>query len=155
MAGARPDLIATSITPDLLFRSHSAPLGLAFYPSGNFPEHFQGGAFIALHGSWNAETPRGYKIVFVPFACGRPDTGYENFATGFRTADGAAPNANVIGRPVGLAVAADGALLVADDTANVIWRIAYIGGSAVSWEERQRVNCGTPAQPPASPSQLN
>lgn len=125
LKGKRPDLVAKTKVPDVLFRSHSAPLGLVFYTGTQFPAAYRGGAFVAHHGSWNAASPRGYRIVYVPFANGRPAGGYNDFALGFWVKD-AAP-AGVMGRPVGLAQAKDGSLLVADDVANVVWRIAYNG----------------------------
>jgi glucose/arabinose dehydrogenase len=125
LKGKRPDLVAKTKVPDVLFRSHSAPLGLVFYTGNQFPAAYRGGAFVAHHGSWNASNPRGYKIVYVPFANGRPAGGYNNFALGFWTKDGAP--AGVMGRPVGLAQAKDGSLLVADDVGDVVWRISYNG----------------------------
>ncbi len=119
----RPDLVAQSKVPDVLFRSHSAPLGLVFYDGAQFPAEFRGDAFVALHGSWNAAEPRGYMVARVPFENGRPLGWYEAFATGFWAAG--TSTALVIGRPAGLAVAADGALLVADDAGGRVWRIAY------------------------------
>lgn len=142
----RPDLVAKSIAPDLLFQAHSAALGLVFYEGNQFPANYRGDAFVAFRGSWNSGVPTGYKVVHVPFSNGRPSGGYDNFAVGFwakgrgnskdlgravsetlglRT-KGSAP-ANVWGRPVGLAVAKDGSLLVADDASKVVWRIAYSG----------------------------
>jgi glucose/arabinose dehydrogenase len=120
----RPELIAKSRVPDVLFRSHSAPLGLVFYDHTRFPETYRGDAFVALHGSWNASQPVGYMIARVPFKNGRPLGHYESFATGFWVAGH--QRAQVIGRPAGLAVAADGSLLVADDVGNVVWRIDYV-----------------------------
>lgn len=122
-AELRPDLVARSKAPDLLFRSHSAPLGLVFYDGASFPAAYRGDAFVALRGSWNAATPRGYMVVRVPFERGRPAGGYEAFMTGFW--HGGATTAEVWGRPAGLAVAADGSLLVADDSGGVIWRVSY------------------------------
>src|SRR5262249_37673741 len=98
----RPDLVAKTKVPDVLFRSHSAPLGLVFYTGTQFPAAYRSGAFVTHHGSWNAENPRGYKIVYVPFKNGKPAGGYDNFALGFWVT-GKAP-AGVMGRPVGLAV---------------------------------------------------
>ncbi len=121
----RPDLVKQTKTPDVLFRSHSAALGLVFYEGTQFPAAYKGDAFVALHGSWNRSEPTGYKVVRVHFTKGRPENAYENFATGFW--DGAGPHAQVWGRPVGLAIAKDGSLLVADDTAKTVWRIAYTG----------------------------
>lgn len=126
-ADRRPDLVAKSIVPDVLFQSHSAPLGLVFANSEQFPEDWRDDAFVALHGSWNAAQPTGYKVVRVPFKDGRPTGGYENFVTGFwvNTVAGwtGAKSAQVIGRPAGLALWRDGSLLIADDGANVIWRV--------------------------------
>ncbi len=125
LKGKRPDLVAKTKVPDVLFRSHSAPLGFAFYTGTQFPAQYRGGAFVAHHGSWNASNPRGYKIVYVPFNNKRPTGGYENFALGFWTT-GQAP-AGVMGRPVDVVQAPDGSLLVSDDVGNAIWRIAYTG----------------------------
>ncbi|WP_243404074.1 PQQ-dependent sugar dehydrogenase [Zavarzinia aquatilis] len=124
----RPDLVAASRLPEVLFRSHSAPLGLVFYTGTAFPPEYRGDAFIALHGSWNAGSPRGYQVARVDFDKGVPVANeYQVFVDGFRGDTGEGKRAEVWGRPAGLAVAADGALLVADDVANVIWRIAYEG----------------------------
>ncbi len=125
LKGKHPELVAKAKVPDVLFRSHSAPLGLLFYTGTQFPAQYRGGAFVAHHGSWNASNPRGYKIVYVPFKDKRPVGGYDNFALGFWTT-GQAP-AGVMGRPVGLAQAKDGSLLVADDVGNAVWRVAYSG----------------------------
>jgi glucose/arabinose dehydrogenase len=124
-AQRRPDLVKQTIVPDLLFESHSAPLGLVFYDAKQFPAQFRGGAFVALHGSWNAGKPTGYKVVFVPFKDRRPAGYYENFAVGFWA--GGAQRAQVWGRPAGLVVAADGSLLIADDVSQTIWRVSYGG----------------------------
>ncbi len=122
-AAKRPDLVARAIVPDVLIRSHSAPLGLVFYQGSQFPADYRGDAFVALHGSWNAAVPRGYFVARVRFENGRPKGGYEVFASGFwRDSD---ENAYVMGRPVGLAVARDGALLIADDAGSAIWRVSY------------------------------
>lgn len=123
----KPDQVAATKTPDVLFQAHSAPVGLVFYDAKQFPVAYRGGAFVSLHGSWNSSAPTGYKIVFVPFANGRPAAnGYENFATGFWTSG--ADRAAVWGRPAGLALAKDGALLVADDVGSAVWRISYKAG---------------------------
>jgi glucose/arabinose dehydrogenase len=121
----RPDIVAKTKTPDLLFQAHSAPLGLVFYEGDQFPAEYKGDAFVAFHGSWNRANPTGYKIVRVKFKDGKPQGGYDNFLTGFRV-DDSSP-AQVWGRPVGLAVAKDGSLLIADDAGKVIWRVAYTG----------------------------
>jgi glucose/arabinose dehydrogenase len=122
-ADKRPDLVRAAIPPDLLFRAHSAPLGLVFYDGAQFPPQYRGDAFVALHGSWNSSKPQGYMVVRVPFKDRRPAGSYEAFMTGF-WAEGE-KRASVWGRPVGLAVAADGSLLVADDAAGKIWRVSY------------------------------
>ncbi|MGH8214585.1 MAG: PQQ-dependent sugar dehydrogenase [Rhodanobacteraceae bacterium] len=114
----RPDLLARAIVPDYALGSHVAPLGLAFYSGDLFPARYRGGAFIGEHGSWNRRPRSGYKVVFVPFADGRPAGPPEDIVTGFVSADSKA-----YGRPVGVAVDHAGALLVADDVGNVIWRV--------------------------------
>ncbi len=119
----RPDLVATTKVPDVLFESHSAPVGLIFYDGEQFPEEYRGDAFITLHGSWNRTQATGYKIVRVHFENGRPSSWYENFATGFWTEGEKPPQ--VWGRPAGLAVMPDGSLLMADDWNDTIWRISY------------------------------
>ncbi len=119
----RPDLVAKTKVPDVLFRSHSAPIGLAFYDGGSFPAEYRNDAFVALRGSWNAAIPRGYMIARVPFVNGRPAGHYQVFATGFW--ERGEKKAEVWGRPAGLAVAADGSLLIADDIGGVIWRVHY------------------------------
>ena len=118
--GQRPDLVKKSIVPDVSLGSHTASLGLAFYNGNTFPKTFYGGAFIGQHGSWNSSKLVGYKVVYVPFSNGKPSGKPENFLTGF-IADSA--KQHVYGRPVGIAVAPKGALLVADDSGNKIWRI--------------------------------
>src|SRR5690606_28830736 len=114
----RPELVARAIRPDYAVGPHTAALGLAFYDGTLLPARYRGGAFIGQHGSWNRRPPSGYKLVFVPFAGGRPSGEMEDVLTGFLDADG-----NARGRPVGVAVAADGAVLLADDVGNVIWRV--------------------------------
>jgi glucose/arabinose dehydrogenase len=97
---------------------------LLFYRGTTFPDRFRGGAFVGQHGSWNRAELSGYKVVFVPFTGGRPSSGMEDFLTGFICADD--PN-QVYGRPCGLVVLPDGSLLVADDAADVIWRVQATG----------------------------
>ncbi len=124
LAERRPDLVASSLLPDLLFRSHSAPMAVVFQQGGRFPPAWEGDAFVALRGSWNAGVPRGYMVVRVPMTDGRPDGGYEAFVTGFRLdAESEPGRAEVWGRPVGLTWTADGSLLIADDTSGSLWRI--------------------------------
>jgi glucose/arabinose dehydrogenase len=120
-----PDKVNATLVPDLLFQAHSSLLDLAFYDADQFPAEYKGSLFVALKGSWNRSLPTGYKIVRVPFKDGKPEGHYENFATGFWASG--EHRAEVWGRPAALAVARDGALLVADDTGGTIWRIAYSG----------------------------
>jgi glucose/arabinose dehydrogenase len=120
-----PQMVAKTKVPDLLFQSHSAPLGLVFYEGGQFPADYKGDAFVSLHGSWNNAHPTGYKVVRVHFAGGKPVGGYDDFATGFAK-PGTSP-AQVWGRPAGLAVAKDGSLLIADDAGKTVWRVTYSG----------------------------
>jgi glucose/arabinose dehydrogenase len=117
--GARPDLAAQVTLPDVLFQAHSAPLGIAFYNAKLFPSAYRGDAFVTLHGSWNRSRPTGYKVVRLPLAGGRGDGSYQDFLTGFTLLDG-----SIWGRPVGVTVAGDGALLVSEDASGTIWRVA-------------------------------
>jgi glucose/arabinose dehydrogenase len=121
----RPDLVKKTKTPDVLFQPHSAPLGLVFYDGKQFPAAYRGNAFVALHGSWDAAKPTGFKVVRVKFTNGKPQNSYQNFATGFWSAGTTPPK--VWGRPAGLLVDKDGSLLIADDVANIIWRVRYGG----------------------------
>ncbi|HEV3192289.1 MAG TPA: sorbosone dehydrogenase family protein [Polyangiaceae bacterium] len=120
--GQRPDLVARTIAPDVLIQAHSAVLGLAFYDGTMFPPGYQGDAFVALHGSWNRSKRTGYKIIRIRFKNGRPLGGYDDFVTGWMLDE---RSRNVWGRPVGVVVAKDGALLIADDAAKVVWRVSY------------------------------
>ena len=119
----RPDLVTATLTPDVLFAAHSAALDLVFYDGTQFPETYRGDAFVALHGSWNAATPTGYKIVRVPFEDGKPSGSYETFVAGFWT-EGETP-ARVWGRPAGLALTHEGHLLISDDEGGTIWRVKW------------------------------
>lgn len=114
----RPNLVAKAIVPDYALGAHVAALGLTFYEGGLLPQKYAGGAFIGLHGSWNRKPLSGYKVVFVPFADGRPSGMPQDVLTGFISADGKAN-----GRPVGVVADKSGALLVADDVGNTVWRI--------------------------------
>jgi len=118
MKPPRSDLVAKAIAPDYALGAHTASLGLAFCAGNLFPKRFMGGAFIGQHGSWNRQPRGGYKVIFVPFANGQPAGKPEDILTGFVSAQG-----NALGRPVGVAVDRTGALLVADDVGNCIWRI--------------------------------
>jgi glucose/arabinose dehydrogenase len=121
----RPDLVAKAIRPDYALGAHTASLGLTFYTGNALPARYRGGAFVGQHGSWNRSTPSGYKVVFVPFSNGRPNGPPQDILTGFLDAEG-----NAQGRPVGVTVAKDGALLVADDVGNVVWRVTASGATA-------------------------
>jgi glucose/arabinose dehydrogenase len=125
--GKLPNLVKTAIVPDVPVGAHAAALGMSFYTAQQFPQRFRDGAFLALHGSWNRSKANGYKIVFVPFQNGRPGA-IEDFMTGFVVNDGS--NGQPItrwGRPAGIAITPDGALLVSDDAGNRIWRVRYGG----------------------------
>jgi len=117
----KPELVAKSIIPDVLLGPHHAPLQFAFYTATQFPEKYRGGAFIAEHGSWNRATRSGYRIAFVAFKDGQPVSDPEPFMTGL-VSDPSSSRVN--GRPVGVAVAQDGSLLVSDDGAGVVYRIS-------------------------------
>lgn len=124
LKGIRPDLKGKAIVPDTLLQAHSAPLGMVVYhaPAGAkhaFPKEYEGDVFVALHGSWNRGTRTGYKVVRVFMKNGVPTGEYQDFVTGFVISD-----REVWGRPAGVAVAADGALIVADDGGGVLWRVA-------------------------------
>ncbi len=114
----RPDLVAKALAPDYALGSHTASLGLVFYRGELLPDKYRNGAFIGQHGSWNREPRSGYKVIFVSFANGRPIGMPEDVLTGFLDNQGEAR-----GRPVGVAVGRDGALLVADDVGNCVWRV--------------------------------
>lgn len=121
-AGKRPDLVASSLMPDVDLGSHTSSLGLAFHTLRYFPGKYQGGAFVGQHGSWNRSAFSGYKVVFVPFASGKPTGRPQDFLTGFIA--NSATN-EVYGRPAGVCMTKDGAMLVADDAGNTIWRVEY------------------------------
>jgi glucose/arabinose dehydrogenase len=114
----RPDLVAKALVPDYALGPHTASLGLVFYRGNLLPPHYSGGAFIGQHGSWNRRPPSGYRVIFVPFTGGRPSGPIEEILTGFLDADD-----NARGRPVGVAIDKAGALLVADDVGNTVWRV--------------------------------
>ena len=122
---ARPDLVNKSIAPDLSLGSHTASLGLVFYDKEAFPSKYQNGVFIAQHGSWNRKELSGYKVVFVPFKNGKPSGALEDFLTGFKVEG--SDDSEVRGRPVDVALLADGSMLVTDDVSNTVWRVDYGG----------------------------
>ena len=121
MKPPNPELVAKAIVPDYAVGNHTAPLGLAFSEGTLLPEQFRNGAFIGQHGSWNRNPRSGYKVIFVPFANGKPSSEAKDVLTGFVKDDDA------LGRPVGVAIDRKGALLVADDVGNVIWRVTASG----------------------------
>jgi glucose/arabinose dehydrogenase len=115
----RPELVAKAIAPDYALGNHVAALGLTFSSGDALPEAYRNGAFVGLHGSWNRKPHSGYKVIFVPFTNGRPSGNPLDVLTGFLSQDGDAR-----GRPVGVEIDRRGALLVADDVGNVVWRLA-------------------------------
>jgi len=115
----RPDLVARAIAPDYALGSHTAPLGLVSSAGTTLPATFANGMFIGQHGSWNRRPHSGYKVIFVPFENGKPSGMPIDVLTGFLSEDG-----NAYGRPVGVALDKQGALLVADDVGNVVWRVS-------------------------------
>jgi glucose/arabinose dehydrogenase len=119
-AGQRPDLKAKVTAPDVLIQAHSASLGLTFYNGNAFPAEYTGDGFAAEHGSWNRSKRTGYKVIRIRLKDGVPTGEYQDFATGFVIND-----SEVWGRPVGVAVAHDGALLVSEDSNGTIWRITH------------------------------
>jgi glucose/arabinose dehydrogenase len=121
-AGEHPELASSVIVPDVLLQSHSAPLQMTFYDQAAFPAKYRGDAFVALHGSWNRAKRTGPKVIAVPLEGGVPTGEYEEFMTGFVVSDDA-----VWARPVGVAVAHDGALFVSEDANGTLWRVAYTG----------------------------
>jgi glucose/arabinose dehydrogenase len=116
----RPDLVARAIIPDYALGAHTASLGLAFSTGDALPAPYRNGAFIGQHGSWNRSSFSGYQVLFVPFKDGRPDGQPLEVLTGFLKDDG---SGRAYGRPVGVALDRSGALLVADDTGNAVWRV--------------------------------
>jgi len=121
LAGKHPELKDKAIVPDVLLQAHNASLQLTFYDGKQFPAEYQGDIFSSQHGSWNRSVRAGYEVIRVPLHhTGRASGEYEDFLTGF-----VLPNGNVWGRPVGVAVAPDGSLLVTDDASNSIWRVSW------------------------------
>jgi len=122
LKGKHPELKDKVITPDVLIQPHSASLEMTFYEGHQFPSEYVGDIFASEHGSWNKNQRAGYEVVRVPLEKGRASGAYEDFLTGFVLPDG-----TVWGRPVGVAVAKDGSLMVTDDGSNSIWRVSYNG----------------------------
>ncbi|MDQ6705762.1 MAG: PQQ-dependent sugar dehydrogenase [Acidobacteriota bacterium] len=122
--GEKPDLVAKTITPDISLGAHVAVLDFAFYTGKQFPSEYQGGAFLAFHGSWNRSKRVGQSINFLPFKGGKPVGQPKDFLTGWMLSP---DERQVWGRPVGVFQMTDGSLLVSDDGGKKIWRIAYKG----------------------------
>jgi glucose/arabinose dehydrogenase len=120
--GVAPDKVKQTLYPDVLLGSHVGSLDFTFYTGTQFPEKYQGGAFLALHGSWNRSKRVGYKLVFVPFKNGQPVAGPEDFLTGWMLAE---DKAEVWGRPVAVLQLPDSSLLISDDGAGKLWRVSY------------------------------
>jgi glucose/arabinose dehydrogenase len=126
----RPDLVMEAIPPDYALGAHTASLGLAFSKQGALPARFSDGAFIGQHGSWNRKPLSGYRVIFVPFKRGKPSGPPVDVLTGFVNADGEAR-----GRPVGVVLDRSGALLVADDVGNTVWRVAASDARRITQRE--------------------
>jgi glucose/arabinose dehydrogenase len=121
----RPDLVASAIVPDYALGAHTASLGLTFSGGTLLPERLRNGVFVGQHGSWNRDPPSGYQVIFIPFVDGTPSGNPETILNGFRNEAGEAQ-----GRPVGVAMGLDGALLVADDVGNIVWRVTPAANEA-------------------------
>jgi glucose/arabinose dehydrogenase len=122
----RPDLVARAIAPDYALSSHVAPLGMVFTQASSLPAPFRNGVLVSEHGSWDRSPLNGYKVVYVPFRDGRPSGPPQDLVTGFLTPDGTHSK----GRPVGVALDRAGALLIADDVGNVVWRVSASSAGA-------------------------
>ena len=120
LPGKHPELKGKVLVPDVLLQPHNASLQLTFYTGEQFPKQYHGDIFAAEHGSWNKASRAGYEVIRVPLENGRASGEYEDFVTGFVT-----PEGGVWGRPVGVAVAQDGSLMVTDDGYKAIWRVSY------------------------------
>jgi len=120
--GAAPEMVAKTRYPDVLLGAHVGAMDFIFYSGDQFPEKYQGGCFIALHGSWNRSKRVGYQVAFIPFKDGRPVAGPEDFVTGWMLSP---ESISVWGKPVGLLQLEDGSILISDDAAGKIWRVYY------------------------------
>jgi len=120
LEGKHPELKNKVIVPDVLLQPHNASLEMTFYRGSQFPAEYTGEIFAAEHGSWNRASRTGYEVIRVPVKDGKANGEYEDFMTGF-----VLPNGNVWGRPVGVAVAQDGSLIVTDDGSSTVWRVSY------------------------------
>jgi glucose/arabinose dehydrogenase len=132
VAPQRPDLVERALKPDYALGPHTACLGLASSRGTSLPERFANGMFVGQHGSWNRVPHSGYKVIFVPFNQGQPSGAPLDMLTGFLSTDGQA-----LGRPVGVALDKQGALLVADDVGNIIWRVTSSDGQITEEESKK------------------
>lgn len=146
----RPDMVEKAIVPDYALSSHVAALGMTFSNGSSLPDPYKNGAFIGEHGSWNRSDFNGYKVVFVPFANGRPEGKAQDVVTGFLQGE------NARGRPVGVGIDGTGALLVADDAGNTLWRVSPADGSVIpepiGTDRTQSAQPVTPAVQPTGSS---
>ncbi|CAM3492731.1 sorbosone dehydrogenase family protein [Paracoccus nototheniae] len=143
---ARPDLVETAIAPDYALASHVAALGLVFTDGAAMPDAFADGAFVGQRGSWNRDQFNGYKVSYVPFTDGQPDGMMQDVVTGFLVDD------QVRGRPVGVGIDGTGALLIADDAGNTVWRVADASGAVSDAPiDSDRIEGATEAAPQATP----
>jgi glucose/arabinose dehydrogenase len=124
LKGQRPDLVSKSIAGDILLQSHVAVLDFLFYTGKQFPAEYQGGAFLALHGSWNRSRRAGYLVAFLPFKDAKPSGPVREFVTGWSIS---LESKEVWGRPVAILQLSDGSILVSDDGGRKIWRVRYNG----------------------------
>jgi glucose/arabinose dehydrogenase len=139
----RPDLVAKALIPDYALSSHVAPLGMAFDTGDSLPAQYKGGAFVGEHGSWDRPEFNGYKVVFVPFKDGQPSGKAQDVVTGFLNAQGEAR-----GRPVGVALDKTGALLIADDVGNTVWRVSAAQQQSQAETPAEGKAVAEPAPPP-------
>ncbi len=123
-AGERADLVAKALVPDYGLGSHTASLGMTFYTQNAFPAAYHNGVFIGQHGSWNRSDFSGYRVIFIPFKNGKPDGMPQDFLNGFLVGD---KSDDAYGRPAGVTVQPNGALLIADDVGNSVWQVRYVG----------------------------
>ena len=146
----RPDMVAKAIAPDYALGAHTASLGLAFADGAKLGPQFASGAFIGQHGSWNRDPFSGYKVIFVPFASGKPSGEAVDVLTGFIDAK----KEIAFGRPVGVAIGKDGSLLVADDVGNAIWRVSTAGAPQCAGVASLELASGSVFRPDSAPSRL-
>ena len=140
----KPELVARAIKPDYALGNHTASLGLAFYTAQLMPQ-YRGGALIGQHGSWNRKPHSGYKVIFVPFQNGQPSGQPQDVLTGFLSDQGEA-----LGRPVGVEIDSSGAILVADDVGNMIWRVSPVGTKNYDRSMNKAVSAASASQQPVS-----